>query len=61
VPGVVQSHGRQDFVLPFVGSGWLKQLLLDAGLTVEYHAHDGAHDLGGMYQLEALGRFLAHA
>ena len=43
------THGRADPVLPFAGSGWLKELLAN-GLgadAVTYEAHTGGHDLGG--------------
>ena len=40
------SHGRADPVLPFVASGWSKDLLTKGGADVTYHAHAGGHDLG---------------
>lgn len=42
---VLQSHGRQDMVLPFAAAEWLRDLLSEAGLSVEFHAFDGPHTI----------------
>ena len=33
---VIQSHGRQDPILPFVGAQWLRDMLVEAGLNVDF-------------------------
>jgi len=46
---VLVTHGRSDPVLPFAGSSWLNELLVN-GLgseAVTYEAHGGGHELGG--------------
>ena len=43
---VFVSHGQSDVVLPFVASGWLKQLLEAGGARLEYVQHPGGHELG---------------
>ena len=44
---VLVTHGRADPVLPFVGSGWLKDLLESSlgKAAVTYETHGGGHDL----------------
>ena len=46
---VLVTHGRADPVLPFVGSGWLKDLLESSlgKAAVTYETHGGGHELGG--------------
>ncbi|MGM0574759.1 MAG: alpha/beta hydrolase [Myxococcota bacterium] len=55
---VLQTHGRQDPLLPFEGAVLLRDLLSDAGLEVEFHPFDGPHtiDAGGVLRL---GRLLS--
>lgn len=50
---VVQSHGRQDPILPYLAAEWLRDMLRDAGLEVDFLAFDGMHTI----PLEALDRF----
>jgi phospholipase/carboxylesterase len=40
---VVQTHGRADPVLPFAVAEWLREMLVEAGLDVDFHAFDGPH------------------
>jgi phospholipase/carboxylesterase len=43
---VLQTHGRRDPLLPFAGALALRDLLVGAGLSVDFHAFDGAHTVG---------------
>jgi phospholipase/carboxylesterase len=43
---VLQTHGRQDPILPFVGSEWLRDMLVESGLDVRYLPFDGPHTIG---------------
>jgi phospholipase/carboxylesterase len=54
---VFQSHGHFDPILPFTAATWLETLLREAGLTVEFHAFDGGHEIPQAV-LVALARFL---
>ena len=40
---VLMSHGRQDPILPFAGSEALRDLFMDHGHRVEFHAFSGGH------------------
>ncbi len=42
---IVQSHGRQDAILPFVAGTWLRDLLLDAGCKVDFIDFNGPHTI----------------
>jgi phospholipase/carboxylesterase len=42
---VLQSHGRQDPILPFQGALWLQEMLEGAGVTVEFHPFEGPHTI----------------
>ena len=42
---VIQTHGRQDPVLPFFVAEQLRDLLIDAGLAVSFTAFDGPHTI----------------
>jgi len=42
---VIQTHGRQDPVLPFFIAEQLRDLLTDAGLEVSFSAFDGPHTI----------------
>ena len=42
---VIQSHGRQDPILPFEAAGWLRDMLTEAGADVEFHAFPGPHTI----------------
>ena len=61
---VLVTHGRADTVLPFAGSGWLNELLMN-GLgadAVTYETHGGGHELGAGKEAEIvkfLGKLLA--
>jgi len=44
---VLVTHGQGDMVLPFVASGWLRDLLQTNGAEVQYEQHGGGHELGG--------------
>ncbi len=41
----VQSHGRQDTILPFETGAWLHQLLIDLGLQGGLLEFDGGHGI----------------
>ena len=56
--GVLQSHGRQDPLLPFDNAVALRDLLAGAGLAVDFFAFDGGHALPPDALLR-LGAFLA--
>jgi phospholipase/carboxylesterase len=42
---VFQAHGRQDPLLGFFAAEWLRDLLVDSGLAVEFHPFDGGHGI----------------
>jgi phospholipase/carboxylesterase len=42
---VLMSHGRQDPIVPFIGAVWLNELLVNAGLKVEFIQFDGDHTI----------------
>lgn len=52
---VVQSHGRQDQILPFAWAEYLRDTLTDLGLQVEFLPFDGPHTIS----LQALQRSVA--
>ncbi|MCB9729183.1 MAG: phospholipase [Deltaproteobacteria bacterium] len=61
---VLQTHGRQDPLLPFVSASWVRELLAEAGLEVRYLPFDGPHTIGaeGVHGLaDLLGDLLAVA
>ena len=49
---VVQSHGRQDPILPFAAAIWLRDMLRNAGADLDFIEFDGVHTI----PLEALHR-----
>lgn len=51
---VLQSHGRNDPLLPYQAAVWLKELLDEAGLAVEFLEFNGEHTIPG----EALPRMV---
>lgn len=55
---ILQSHGRQDPILPFQGAVWLQEMLEGAGMTVEFHPFDGPHTIPESV-LTATARFIA--
>ncbi len=42
---VVQSHGRIDPILPYVGAEWLKNLLVETGQQVKFASFNGPHTI----------------
>lgn len=54
---VVQSHGRQDQVLPFSAAVALRELLVEAGAKVNFIEFDGPHTIT-LAGLEALATML---
>lgn len=54
---VLQSHGRQDPVLPFVAAEWLAELMRDAGMQHEFVPFAGGHTIPDGV-LQKLGTFL---
>lgn len=54
---VFQSHGRFDEVLPFAAARWLEQLLVEAGLGVNFIEFDGGHEIP-LEVLRGLAAFL---
>jgi phospholipase/carboxylesterase len=42
---VVQSHGHEDPILPCEAAGWLRDLLVDAGLEVQFLPFHGYHQI----------------
>ncbi len=54
---VFQSHGRQDPLLPFERAVALRDLLVDAGLSVEFFPFDGVHTIP-LEALDSLADFL---
>lgn len=60
---VFMSHGRQDPLLPFSGSARLRDLLVEAGLGVEFVEFRGGHEIPGgvLARLQAFLRGLVAA
>jgi phospholipase/carboxylesterase len=54
---VLMSHGRSDPVLPFAGGEYLRDLLREAGLAVDFIEWNGGHGIPNGV-LERLGPFL---
>ena len=42
---VLQSHGKQDVVLPYAPSEWLRDMLSDNGFTVDFQPFNGPHTI----------------
>jgi phospholipase/carboxylesterase len=55
---VLMSHGRSDPILPFAGGEYLRDLLREAGLSVDFIEWNGGHGIPDGV-LERLGPFLA--
>jgi phospholipase/carboxylesterase len=55
---VLMSHGRSDPILPFAGGEYLRDLLREAGLAVEFIEWNGGHGIPDGV-LTRLGPFLA--
>lgn len=60
---VLQCHGRQDPVLPFVAAEWLNKVLVGGGMDVEFAPFDGMHTISmdGLQRLAAMLGRLASA
>jgi phospholipase/carboxylesterase len=57
---VFQSHGTQDEILPYVGGESLRDTLIHAGLSVEWHSFHGGHEIPRTV-LQRLGPFITKA
>ncbi|MBK5281330.1 MAG: hypothetical protein JJE16_04485 [Nitrospiraceae bacterium] len=57
---VFQSHGVQDELLPYVGAEALRDRLMHAGLSVEWHSFRGGHEIPRAV-LQRLGPFITKA
>jgi phospholipase/carboxylesterase len=57
---VFQSHGVQDEILPYVGAERLREALVHAGLSVEWHNFRGGHEIPSVV-LQRLGLFITKA
>ena len=57
---VFQSHGTQDEILPYVGAERLRDALIHAGLSVEWHSFRGGHEIPRTV-LKRLDPFIAKA
>ena len=57
---VFQSHGVQDELLPYVGAERLRDTLIYAGLSVEWHSFRGGHEIPRAV-LRRLGPFITKA
>lgn len=44
---VLQSHGRVDPVLPYQAAEWLRDLLTESGMEVDFIPFNGAHTIPG--------------
>ena len=55
---VFQSHGRQDPILPYRASEWLRDLFIESGMQHEFVPFDGGHTIAPNALLK-LGDFLA--
>ena len=54
---VVQSHGRSDFILPFLAAEWLSSVLKGAAASFEFVPFNGPHTIP-MEALEATAKLL---
>jgi phospholipase/carboxylesterase len=57
---VFQCHGMQDELLPYVGAERLRDTLIHAGLSVEWHSFRGGHEIPRTV-LQRLGPFITRA
>jgi phospholipase/carboxylesterase len=57
---VFQSHGTQDEILPYVGAERLRDVLIYAGLSVEWQSFRGGHEIPRSV-LQRLGPFITKA
>ena len=52
---VLQSHGRQDPLLPFKAAIWLRDIMMESNFDVDFVEFDGVHTI----PFEAMQRFAA--
>ena len=57
---ILQAHGRQDPILPFETARWLRDLLLESGLSVDFLPFDGGHTIDRQ-TLASLARLIAES
>jgi phospholipase/carboxylesterase len=57
---VFQSHGMQDELLPYVGAERLRDILIHAGLSVDWQSFRGGHEIPRSV-LQRLGPFITKA
>lgn len=57
---VFQSHGMHDEILPYIGAERLRDTLLHAGLSVEWHSFRGGHEIPHSVT-KRLGSFITKA
>jgi phospholipase/carboxylesterase len=57
---VFQSHGRTDPILPYAAAEWLRDLLDESGLEVDFLAFPGVHTIP-MEAVEKMGSLLEDA
>lgn len=55
---VFQTHGRADPILAFVAAGWLRELLVQSGMQVEFEPFDGGHTIDP-HAPKQLAKFIA--
>ena len=55
---VLQSHGRMDPILPFEAAEWLRDMLTDGGLEVDFIPFDSVHTIP-LEALNALGELIS--
>ena len=51
---MLQSHGRQDQILPFAASLWLRDLLVEVGAKMDFIEFKGPHTI----PMAAMERFV---
>lgn len=54
---VFQSHGEQDFVLPYIGAEWLRALFQETGADLRFCRFRGGHEIPWPV-LEGMAEFL---
>lgn len=54
---VFQSHGEQDFVLPYIGAEWLRAMFQDVGADLQFCKFRGGHEIPWPV-LEGVAEFL---
>ena len=55
---VLQSHGQQDPILPFVAAEWLRDLLTESGFDVDFRPFSGPHTISGEVLKELADRLV---